>query len=207
MICEIFSSDVKEVSSLSVEGYKKIKPEKEMTYKEVCETVKSEFNKAAQEVKAEKLENTRQRNLPRKEGEWTNKPGASEWKPDPDVVPGDRNGTNSEHKTWREIMEKYDVKSILFKDNAPDFAEVSKGKVEIEDFTDDIASNFDQADEKLAKQWECTPEDIAQWRKENKYTWHECIDCKTMQLVPTEIHGNIPHSGGRSEYKLRQQSV
>lgn len=55
---------------------------------------------------------------------------------------------------------------------------------------------FDQADEKLADQRGCTPEEVAKWREENKYTWHECKDCKTMQKVPTEVHGNISHSGG-----------
>lgn len=204
---EFSGSDVKEIKSLSVEDYRNIKPEKEMTYKDLNEAVKSELNRAAEEAKTEDLENTKQRHLPRTGGEWEDKPGESEWKPDPDVIPGDKNGTNPENKTWREIMEKYDFKSILFQDDAPDFAEVSKGKVEIADFTDDMASNFDQADENLAKQWGCTPEDVALWRKENRYTWHECIDCKTMQLVPTEVHGNVPHSGGRSEYKARQQSV
>lgn len=207
MISEIFNSDVKEVGARSVEGYRNIKPEKEMTHKELDEAVESELNKAAEEIKTEESENTRQRNLPQTGGEWTGERGKSEWKPDPDVIPSDRHGTNPEHKTWREIMEKYDFKSILFQDGAPDFEEVSKGKVEIADFTDDRGSNFDQADEKMAKQWGCTPEDVAQWRKENRYTWHECIDCKTMQLVPTEVHGNIPHSGGIQEYKSRQQSV
>lgn len=207
MISEIFSSDVKEVGAQSVEGYRNIKPEKEMTYKELNEAVKSEFSKAAEEIKTEEAENIKQRYLPRTGGEWSDKPGESEWKPDPDVVPSDKNGTNPEHKTWCEIMEKYDFKSVLFQDDAPDFSEVSKAKVQISDFTDDRGSNFDQADENLAKQWGCTPEDVAQWRKENRYTWHECIDCKTMQLVPTEVHGNIPHSGGISEYKSRQQPV
>lgn len=205
MINEIFSSDVKEAGSQSVEGYRNIKPEKEMTYKELNEAVKSELNKAAEEAKAESSENTR--HIPRTGGEWTDTPGESEWKPDPDVVPGDAYGTNPEHRTWREIMEKYDFKSVPFKDNVPDFSELSKGNVEIADFTDDRPSNFDQADEKLAKQWGCSPKDVAQWRKENRYTWHECIDCKTMQLVPTEVHGNIRHSGGISEYKSRQQPV
>lgn len=220
MISEIFRSDVKEIRLQSVEGFRKIKPEKEMTYKELAETVKLEFNKAAEEAKIDKLENNKvaeevkidklenagQIRIPRMRGEWTGKPGESEWKPDLDIVPGDANGTNPEHITWREIMEKYDFKSILFKDNLPDFSEISKGEVEIADFTDNRDSNFDQADEKLAKQWECTPEDVAQWRKENRYTWHECIDCKTMELVPTEVHGNIPHIGGISEYKSRHQS-
>ena len=45
--------------------------------------------------------------LPRNGGEWTGESGNSNWKPDPEAVPGDRNGTNPEHKTWGEIMEEY----------------------------------------------------------------------------------------------------
>ena len=49
--------------------------------------------------------------------------------------------------------------------------------------------------------YEFSPEDVAKWRKENGYTWHECKDMKTMQKVPSEVHNNIPHSGGISEAK------
>lgn len=145
--------------------------------------------------------------IPRSGGEWTGEPGNSDWEPDPDVVPGNRNGTNGENKTWGELMEKYNCDSIPFKNGEPDFSKVSKSEVKIDDFTDDRDSNFTQADEKLAEQKGCTPEDVEKWRKENKYTWHECNDCKTMQKVPTEIHGNIPHSGGISEYKANKQSA
>ena len=144
--------------------------------------------------------------IPRNGGEWSKEPGNSDWTPDSDVEPGDRNGTNTDHKTWGEIMKEYDFESIPFKDGEPDFSEVSKGDVEIDDFTDERDSNFSQADEKLAEQRGCTPEEVAKWREENKYTWHECKDCKTMQKVPTEVHGNIPHSGGIAEYKSQKQS-
>ena len=102
---------------------------------------------------------------------------------------------------------QYGFDSIPFKDGQPDFSEVSRGEVEIDDFSDDRDSNFDQADEKMAEQRGCTPEEVAQWRKENKYTWHECADCKTMQKVPTEVHGNVSHSGGVSEYKKQNQET
>lgn len=145
--------------------------------------------------------------LPKSGGEWTGERGNSDWKPNPNLEPADKHGTNPEHKTWEEIMEQYDIESISFKDGEPDFSEVSKGEVEIDDFTDDRDFNFTQADEKMAEQRGCTPEEVAQWRKENKYTWHECGDCKTMQKVPTEVHGNVPHSGGVSEYKKQNQLV
>lgn len=61
--------------------------------------------------------------------------------------------------------------------------------------------NFDKADIELAKQRGCTPEEVAKWRKENGYTWHECKDMKTMQKVPSQVHNNISHSGGISAAK------
>lgn len=139
--------------------------------------------------------------LPRNGGEWSGEPGNSEWMPDSDSIPGDRNGTNSEDKTWKEIKEQYDFDGISFEDGRPDFSEVSKGTVEIEDFSDNRRKNFVQADEKLAQQKGCQPGEVRQWRSENKYTWHEEADCKTMIKVPSEVHGNIPHDGGISEMK------
>lgn len=63
--------------------------------------------------------------------------------------------------------------------------------------------NFDQAFEKLAQERGCSKEEVIEWCKENNYTWHERSDCKTMEKVPREIHGNVPHSGGIS--KMRNQ--
>lgn len=141
--------------------------------------------------------------LPRTGGEWTGEPGNSVWVPDRDFEPGDRHGTNPENKTWGEILDEYGIDGIPFKDGEPDFSEVAKGEVEIDDFSSDRDANFSQADEKLAEIRGCTPEEVEQWRKENKYTWHECKDCKTMQKVPTEVHGNVPHSGGISASKAQ----
>ena len=145
--------------------------------------------------------------LPKNDGMWAGSPGNSEWKPDLCIEPGDRNGTNPKHKTWSEITKEYKIESISFKDGEPDFSEVAKAQVEINDFSDDRDSNFDQADEKLAEQKGCTPEEVAKWREENKYTWHECRNCATLQKVPTEVHGNIVHTGGISEYKLLNRNV
>ena len=145
--------------------------------------------------------------LPTSNGFWDGEKGNSTWKPDPDYIPPeksrnpDRPYSNPESLTWGEIMEKYGIDGIEYKDGYPVFNEVSRGTVEIDDFTDDRGSNFDQADEKMAEQRGCTPEEVAKWREENGYTWHECQDCKTMQKVPNEVHANVPHDGGVSVYK------
>lgn len=136
-------------------------------------------------------------------GNWDGERGNSNWVLDENYTP---KVYNPDEKTFREILDKYNVDNpnIAFKDGYPDFSKISKADVQIDEFTSSREDNFFQADEKLAKEWGISPEDVSKWRKENKYTWHECEDCKTMQLVPTEIHGNISHSGGVSIAKSRE---
>lgn len=150
--------------------------------------------------------------IPRNGGEWSGEAGDSTWKPDPENTPPEKSRnpehpySNPDNLSWKELMQKYGIDGIPFNDGEPDFSEVERGTVEIDDFTDDRDSNFTQADEKMAEQRGCTPEEVAKWRKENNYTWHECKDCKTMQKVPNEIHANVPHSGGVSEYKKNKDA-
>lgn len=136
-------------------------------------------------------------------GSWDGFRGNSMWRPDREAVP---TRYNPDGLTWGQILDKYGIEGIEYKDGDPDFSPISKGEVEIDDFTDDRQSNFAQADEALAKQKGCSPEDVKKWREENGYTWHECRDCKTMQKVPREVHNNMDHSGGVSEYKKNHNS-
>ncbi|WP_282174695.1 HNH endonuclease [Vibrio diabolicus] len=148
--------------------------------------------------------------LPRNNGEWEGGPGDSDWKPDGEYIPQSK---NPEGKTWSEILEEYDIESIPFKDGYPDFSEVAEETVEIDDFTENRDLNFAQADKATAEKWNEEGKDgrsdwkaseVKQYRKDNDLTWHECEDTKTLQLVPSEVHNNVPHSGGISEKK--QQS-
>ena len=136
-------------------------------------------------------------------GIWEGFRGDSVWYPNRDEVPKNPQ-TNPDGLTWGEILDKYGIEGIPFKDGEPDFSQVSKGTVEIDNFTDNRfgkGGNFDQACEKLAEQRGCTKEEVKEWMKDNKYTWHERSDCKTMDKVPTEVHGNVRHEGGISEIK------
>jgi len=147
--------------------------------------------------------------LPKEGGEWCGKAGDSTWLPSEEEIP---KRPPSNEKTWSEILKKYEVDGIEFKDGEPDFTPFSEGTVEIEDFTDDRNANFTQADEKLAEQWttegkdgkEWTAQDIKEYRKENQLSWHERSDMKTLELTPQEVHGNVPHSGGISALKNSQ---
>lgn len=150
--------------------------------------------------------------LPENHGEWSGEVGNSKWLPDHKYTPPEKSRnpekpySNPDNLTWKELMDKYGIDGIEFRDGYPVFDEVARGTVEIDDFTDDRISNFAQANEKMAEQRGCTPEEVETWMEENNYTWHECQDCKTMQKVPNEIHANVPHEGGVSVYKSKHNN-
>ncbi len=134
-------------------------------------------------------------------GHWSGERGNSYWIPDDDYVPIGQH-TNPEGKTWGELKKEYGFDSIPFKDGEPDFSGVSKATVTIDNFSDKRygkGGNFDQADQKLMEQTGMSKEELAKF-KEN-YTWHEKSDCKTLELVPTVVHGNVRHNGGVTQYK------
>lgn len=131
-------------------------------------------------------------------GRWDGERGNSDWTPEIEFIP---RKSNPESKPWKEICDKYGIEEIPFKNGEPNFSDISKGEVEIDLFSDSRTDNFDKADIEIANQKGRTPEEVAKWRKENGYTWHECKDMKTMQKVPGIVHNNITHSGGISEVK------
>lgn len=151
------------------------------------------------------IENLRNCPIDGNNGHWEGERGNSKWVPDADYIPAEVKGrtrSNPDGLTTGQLLEKYGIDDgVIYTDGEPNFSEVSKGTVEIESFSTERSDNFDQADTELAAAKGCTPGEVAQWRKENNYTWHECKDMRTMQKVPNEIHANFPHSGGISEAK------
>ncbi|TGA99999.1 hypothetical protein E4665_03355 [Sporolactobacillus shoreae] len=107
------------------------------------------------------------------------------------------------------VLDEKGVKGIEYKNGMPDFSEFAEAEFKINDMTNSRASNFYQADEKLAEQWtestgkEYSVDDVANWRRENGYTWHELNDLKTVQLVPSIINAPIfKHLGGVGEFNI-----
>ena len=150
--------------------------------------------------KVEKDNQSDMRNCPIEgnNGHWEGERGNSKWIPDDDYVP---EKANPENLTWKELKEKYGIDGIPFKDGEPDFSEISKGKVEIEGYSDSRPKNFAKADIEMSKQRGCSPAEVREWREKNGYTWHESKDCKTMNKVPNDVHLNVPHRGGISTVK------
>lgn len=138
------------------------------------------------------------KNCPVEHGEWSGERGDSKWEPEEGYVP---QKMNPDGQSWSEVMEKYQIDGVNFRDGEPDFGSVSKGDVQIKEFSAARTDNFDRADIELAQKHGCTPGEVKSWRKENQYTWHECKDQETMQKVPSIVHNNVTHRGGISEAK------
>lgn len=145
--------------------------------------------------------------LPANDGKWLGEKGNSDWIPDNNSIPKKYNEVNH---TMGEILDEYGKDRIPFKDGYPDFSEFSISTVEIENFTDARPKNFAQADRLTTEKWNeekkfgkdnWKPSDVEAYRTDNSYSWHECEDMKTLQLVPREVHANVPHDGGVSAYK------
>ena len=217
---EFSHADVRDINEHSVESFRDIKPEKEMSSKELNDAVKDEFTKATQEAKDLNNSfdgNNREKNLDpkhkdcmtsseerkeladRSNGDWDGEPGNSKFHP--------------EKPEAKDALKKYDQDGIDYSDGEPDFSKVSESTVEIDDMTSVRVHNFNQADEKCAEQWNkekrddrnnWTGRDVAEWRKENKYSWHERLDMKTMDLVQRDVHEECKHYGGVAECRRHE---
>ncbi|MBP2619878.1 HNH endonuclease [Streptococcus panodentis] len=197
-------TDSLNVKEKETDNFKKITPETGITLEEARDFTKNLLSKASENRIKDIDSNTDSekvvKNIPSANGEWEGEPGNSKWIPDDESINPNLQ-TNPEQKNWGDIKQEYNFDGIVFRNCEPDFSKVSKGTVEIDSFSENRAKNFAQADIQLAKQRNCSPEEIRQFRKENKLTWHERSDMKTMDLVPSIIHGGIPHSGGIARIK------
>lgn len=131
-------------------------------------------------------------------GEWEGQRGESKYIPNDEEI--------------AQILEEYGLDGIMYEDAIPDFSDVSECTVEIDNMTENRSENFSQCDKKCAEQWnkeardgrtDWTARDVAKWRRENGYSWHERNDMKTCDLVPTKINDYFGHLGGVSECKKR----
>lgn len=145
--------------------------------------------------------------LPKNHGQWDGEPGDSVWHPEPEIIP---KTANPEQQNWSEIHKKNEIDGISFNDGYPDFSKTADVTVKIDDFSSNRDVNFAQADRAGAENWnqevkqgrtDWKTSEFNEYRKENNFTWHECEDMETLQLVPSEIHANIPHQGGIANFK------
>ncbi|CAM2064450.1 HNH endonuclease [Sulfidibacter corallicola] len=112
--------------------------------------------------------------LPKTKGKWVEgTPGNGKWMPDKNTPEG------------KKILAVTGGEPIPYKDGYPDFSKWSKESVPIE-MTGDNTLDFAQANM------------AADFPDTTGHTWHHHQDGTTMQLIPSDLHNNMPHSGGAS---------
>ena len=136
-------------------------------------------------------------------GEWTGDRGNSTFVP--------------KYSYMKEELAKHGLDGIRYKKGIPDFSKVSDTTVQIDNMSSERlgpGKNFNQADVAAAKKWseekrdgrtDWTARDVAEWRTDNKLSWHERSDMQTMDLVPYSIHTYFTHTGGVSECRKRDK--
>ncbi len=220
---EIKSGEPNEISFNEVDNYKNIQPEKVLSVEEVKDYWDNAFSaeKGINNPEFEGKYNSFEKRLGcvPLDGELGNFEGE---RGNSKFIPSDE---TKEGMACKEKLAEYGKDGIEYKNLEPDFSEVSEATVQIYDMTENRGDyydengelkdgNFSQADIKCAELFNSqkkdgrtnwTAEDVENWRHDpdHKYTWHERCDTKTMDLVPSEIHGYCKHLGGVSECKAR----
>jgi hypothetical protein len=133
---------------------------------------------------------------PKKGWEGSGERGNGPWNPDKSGMDSDK---------VKEIESVTQGKPINFKDGYPDFSEYAyqakgvdgkaiNGEVEIE------LSKAGNREQDFARARVAMAEKLGseKFKETRDWTWHHVEDGTTMQLVPTELHNNVPHTGGVS---------
>ncbi len=147
--------------------------------------------------------NERMHYAERSDGAWEGEPGNSL------LVPDDRGALRA--------LKRFGLKGVDYIRGIPDFSKCALCQAEIAMTMNRYVgpnANFRQADRALVSHFnevgkdgrtDWKLDDVRQWRKDNKLTWHECSDMKTCQLVPRAIHDPCKHYGGVAECKRRDK--
>lgn len=152
--------------------------EKDLAPEEDTENVENEYASTYEE---------RLKQTPINNGHWDGERGESKFYSD-----------NEEANSY---LREAGTDGIEYENCIPDFSEVSKGDVKIDSMSEERSKNFRQADQKLADEKGCSPREVAEWREQNGYTWHECNDKQTCQKIPSSVNKTFGHLGGVSECK------
>ncbi|UXZ96081.1 hemagglutinin repeat-containing protein [Pseudomonas phytophila] len=91
---------------------------------------------------------------------------------------------------------------IAYKNAYPDFSPIAVQEVRLPGLISTNRNlNFREANKMLAEKLDVKTSDVVRFMKEQKYTWHEVEDMRTLQLVPSFIHtGSVGPMGFGVKY-------
>lgn len=202
-------SMIGEISEIKPEniGFKDIKTDRDYSFNKAKSFVENLFSKDNEHFYTDKKFRIDHTPVNSENGHWTGERGESKY------IPSDQTEAG---RAGKEKLAEYGMDGIEYKNGEPDYSKCSEATVKIDDMTFNRGRNFDQADEKLAEQWnkenksdknDWSSKDVEQYRHDNRLSWHERCDTETMDLVSRDIHGGdtsiFTHSGGVAECKAR----
>lgn len=196
-------SEAQEAKSSATEHFKNIRPERGTTI-EQAKTFLRELFETTDCFYTDYKDRLDQTPVDGERGEWEGRRGESKFVPSETTEAG---------RAVKEKLAKYGLDGITYKDAVPDFSKCAEATVTIDHMTIyRLENNFPKADKECADLWkrekkdgrdDWSATDVREWRRDNHYSWHERSDTKTMDLVPSDIHGYFGHSGGVAECKVR----
>ena len=142
----------------------------------------------------------------------------------PGTIIGDLEKMVNDHLENNGKPRNYTFKGVKYKNGEAKFHKHCVGEVTLDTYALDREINFQRARELMAedlnkrhpkgiydeetKEWrKYTAKDVDDWMEEHELTWHECQDRRTMQKVPSHLHGNLEHTGGFSMEKGMMNDV
>jgi len=141
--------------------------------------------------------NDRISQTPVNNGEWSGERGNSTWTPETEDVAGQ--------------LDSYGVDGIEYRDGFPDFSPVAEYEHQLPEdlYESSDTAQFNDCNDALSNHLESDPdfganfdddqlEAIRAGEKPSGYTWHHDTEPGNMQLVPTRIHQNCGHYGGKN---------
>ncbi|SET27452.1 DUF6861 domain-containing protein [Pseudomonas graminis] len=143
------------------------------------------------QAEAKNLPNGSRTRLPRTRGKWG---------PDGQGIPGESNW----YSQIPAVNEITGGRPIPFSNGRPDFSEWSKGVIEFEPgVLDGSQADFKAVYLKIqeAKGLD-SPNAAKQLLRQLSLTPHH-LDSETIQLIPSSLHGNIPHIGSASDLRIK----
>jgi RHS repeat-associated protein len=122
--------------------------------------------------------------LPRSNGSWSGVPGESDW-----------------YSTNPKVNSVTDGKPIPFRGGRPDFSTWSKGDLTFpEGVLDGTRQDFGKVYEQIGRAKGISPAAAQNLLREKGLTPHHLSTTK-IQLIPSDLHGNVPHTGSASDMR------
>lgn len=104
------------------------------------------------------------------------------------------------------LLLQYDQIGVVYTHGVPDFSPFAVDSIPLQNMQGGQRGrydyNFPKSDEYMGKKYGMSGDNIKNLREQLGYTWHECNDMVTMQLIPSKINNYFKHFGGVAELNL-----